>query len=159
MFQHIIYLNCTEAVTDNHLYVDTAPCIHEHPNGHIYAIAGDFLVGSVKAECNVKQVAASSLWGAYDVVKDRPKERSFSYREIHKGLAYGFEVSWMGRACKDFNCGDRGCFFAENFKVKCGPTACDNDFGPDICGKLFFFIYILDNCYILIWSWFVCKKM
>ena len=97
-------------------------CINGHSNGHIYAIVGRFLVGIVGAECHVKQVSLSSLWRAYDV-KYTPIEKSFSHREIHVGLTHGLGDS----ACEDF-CGQRGCFFKDNFKVECSPreTRCES---------------------------------
>ncbi|CAJ2674663.1 unnamed protein product [Trifolium pratense] len=41
MFQHVIYMNCSNPVRDDPAYADTACCIN---GGHVYAIAGDLKV-------------------------------------------------------------------------------------------------------------------
>ncbi|MCI36936.1 G-type lectin S-receptor-like serine/threonine-protein kinase, partial [Trifolium medium] len=42
MFQHLIYMNCSNPVQDDPVYADTASCIKSNSkDGHFYAIAGD----------------------------------------------------------------------------------------------------------------------
>ncbi|KAJ1394946.1 Serine-threonine/tyrosine-protein kinase, catalytic domain [Sesbania bispinosa] len=57
LFQHVVYLNCTNPVSDNPKYVDTASsCVNwrSKSKGHIYAIAGDLLAKDFRVDCLVK---------------------------------------------------------------------------------------------------------
>ncbi|XP_022637921.1 uncharacterized protein LOC106763552 [Vigna radiata var. radiata] len=91
--EHVVFMNCNHTVSDNGKYVDTAPCVNWHSKGYTYAIAGDLIAEELEVGCNVKLVTPTSWWGL-----NTPQ---YSYSEMHKALAYGFEISWMNRACQD----------------------------------------------------------
>ncbi|KAI4313507.1 hypothetical protein L6164_026482 [Bauhinia variegata] len=114
LFEHVIYLNCSNRVSDDPKYVDTASCINWNSNGHIYAIAGYLSAQILKVDCRVRMVAATSLWGPVD--EDYTYNQSFSYDDIHWALSYGFEVSWLKVFCID-HCGEPRCYYNETTKT------------------------------------------
>ncbi|XP_057423727.1 LEAF RUST 10 DISEASE-RESISTANCE LOCUS RECEPTOR-LIKE PROTEIN KINASE-like 2.2 isoform X2 [Lotus japonicus] len=146
MLQHVIYMNCSNPVRDDPVYVDTAaPCSssnvvvnsHDDSKGHVYAIAGDLTAGSSKPYCHVKVVTPVSIFAdnscPTQVVK--PNQTS-SYGEIHRMLVTGFEVSWMTRICQD-RCDKPGCFFnCTSQKLQCNNYHdCTSPLGyPITCG-------------------------
>ncbi|XP_057440531.1 uncharacterized protein LOC130732518 [Lotus japonicus] len=119
MFQHVVFMNCSNPVRDDPLYVDSAPCssssVNSHDSqGHVYAIVGDLLVGNFKVGCNVKLVTLMSVFG-YNYSEENwvIPDQTFSYDEIHRMLVSGFEVSWMGHPCQHL-CGKPDCFLIVN---------------------------------------------
>jgi len=98
---HVIYLNCSNPVKNDPMYVNTSPCIKWHSKGHVYAIAGDIKTGSLNVGCRVMLVATSSDSSFYNnYVSNTPQH--FSYAEIHGILSNGFDLTWVRRACEDF---------------------------------------------------------
>ncbi|PNX80655.1 stress-induced receptor-like kinase [Trifolium pratense] len=134
MFQHVIYMNCSNPVRDDPAYADTASCIN---GGHVYAIAGDLKVGNLKDDdCHVEFVTAISYFG-YNYSSsywDIPNQKS-SYSEIHRMLEGGFEVSWMSNPCEDL-CGEPNCYLSEiTWSLECPTDQCITKFGFHIdCG-------------------------
>ncbi|KAK2453198.1 LEAF RUST 10 DISEASE-RESISTANCE LOCUS RECEPTOR-LIKE PROTEIN KINASE 2.5 [Trifolium repens] len=121
MFQHVIYMNCSNPVRDDPVYADTASCIKPNSQGgHFYAIAGDLKVSNLKDDdCHVEFVTAISFF-SYNYYSDDhgsggdwdiPNEK-YSYSEIHRMLVGGFDVSWVSAACQD-HCGDPNCNLSE----------------------------------------------
>jgi hypothetical protein len=145
-FEHIVYLNCSHQVTNNHKYVNIAPCINldDSNGGYIYAMAGDLIVEDLQVGCHVMLVSPTS-WLGLDI-------DNFSYDIMHKALVYGFEVSWLDLACRNIHChGEDGisedCFFnTSSEKLQCRPVCIGfNDYwGTDNCGKLFLSRLFLD---------------
>ncbi|KAK2399324.1 LEAF RUST 10 DISEASE-RESISTANCE LOCUS RECEPTOR-LIKE PROTEIN KINASE 2.5 [Trifolium repens] len=118
MFQHVIYMNCSNFVRDDPVYVDTASCIKSNSQGgHVYAIVGDLKVGNLKDDdCHVEFVSAISFFSYHyspysSDYWDIPNKK-FSYSEIHRMLLGGFEVSWMSGPCHDL-CGKPDCYLSE----------------------------------------------
>nr|XP_012570655.1 rust resistance kinase Lr10-like [Cicer arietinum] len=115
MFQHVIYMNCSNPVRDDPVYADTASCVKLNSEGYVYAIAGDLKVQNTKDDCHVEVVAAISFFdfnyshygGAWDI-----PNRKFSYGEIHRMLVGGFEVSWMSGPCEEV-CNISNCFLSK----------------------------------------------
>uniref|UniRef100_A0A0R0FQK1 Protein kinase domain-containing protein n=1 Tax=Glycine max TaxID=3847 RepID=A0A0R0FQK1_SOYBN len=106
-FQHIVYMNCSNPVTQNGKYVDTASYVNwDSKDKYIYAIAGDLKAEDFQVGCHVKLVALTSWWGL--------DTNNYSYAAMHTGLVYGFEISWMRLIC-DQHCpskhGCDDCFF------------------------------------------------
>ncbi|KAL5071223.1 hypothetical protein RYX36_022110 [Vicia faba] len=129
LFEHIVYLNCSHQVTNNHKYVDTSSCINSHSiNGHsyIYAMAGDLIAKDFQVGCQVKLVAPTSGFGLQ-------RNQLLPYHLMHNALAYGFMVSWVNLVCKT-SCGESNpCSFnATTEKFHCS----------DDCG----YIYMLHTC-------------
>ncbi|CAJ1972058.1 unnamed protein product [Sphenostylis stenocarpa] len=93
-FQHIMFMNCNHSVSDNDKYVDTAHCVKWDSKGYAYAVAGDLNSEEFEVGCEVKLVGLSS-WLGLETDNNR-----YSYTAMHRGLAYGFEISWVRLACK-----------------------------------------------------------
>ncbi|XP_054822765.1 probable LRR receptor-like serine/threonine-protein kinase At5g45780 [Prosopis cineraria] len=142
IFNHVIYLNCSDPVRDDAAYVDTAPCVNweskEGGGGHVYAVADyDLVVDELNAECCVKLVATiASDWSS-----ELRKGKYQSYAEIHRAFLYGFEISWWPRACFDLDCpSHKPCAYDDyRQKVICTngvDATCYRVFGFDLfCGK------------------------
>ncbi|XP_028787085.1 LEAF RUST 10 DISEASE-RESISTANCE LOCUS RECEPTOR-LIKE PROTEIN KINASE-like 2.5 [Neltuma alba] len=111
------YLNCSDAVRDDAAYVDTALCVNWQ-GGHLYAVAGDLLAPQFKPQCRLISVTfIASDWES--LVPGRNK----SCANIHKVLSYGFELSWLPRACADLRCPNgTTCYFSPEIKrLQCLP--------------------------------------
>ncbi|GAU21214.1 hypothetical protein TSUD_11310 [Trifolium subterraneum] len=145
LFQHIIFLNCTNHVWDDPVYVDAASCIKSNSQGgNFYAIAGDLKVQNLKDDdCRVELVTAISFFHFnYSHHHWNIPNEKYLYSEIHKMLVGGFEVSWISAPCKDL-CGETepDCYLSEitgtlecnltvdhcittlGFHVGCGPPS------------------------------------
>ncbi|KAK2453234.1 LEAF RUST 10 DISEASE-RESISTANCE LOCUS RECEPTOR-LIKE PROTEIN KINASE 2.1 [Trifolium repens] len=134
LFEHIVYLNCSHQVTNNHKYVDTVPCINQNSKGYyIYAIAGDLIARDFQVGCHIELVAPTSWFRGL-------KRKQISYDVIHKALVYGFEISWMNVPCKNL-CGDSlSCFFNSSHQLQCDGL-CHTFTGAwttDSCGKVYY---------------------
>jgi len=111
-FEHIVFVNCKHSVRENRKYVESGECVKWDSKGYAYAIVGDLKAEEFEVGCEVKLVAPTSLW----TLDNR------SYTSIHRGLAYGFEISWINLACKK-HCPlqGRGCYFhPSKQKLQCG---------------------------------------
>jgi len=135
LWQHIIYLNCTHQVTNNHKYLNTTPCLNWNSKGYyIYAMAGDLIVDDIEDGCHVKMVTPTS-WSGLQT------NQVLSYDVIHQALVYGFEISWLRLMCKN-TCGDfLPCFFNTSTKIiQCFPPYCFQMMGyfrrSNNCGKV-----------------------
>jgi hypothetical protein len=143
LFQHVVFMNCSNPIQDDPAYADTASCIKlNSQGGYVYAITGDLTVGNLKHDdCHVKVVTAISFFGYNrSGVEPRNFYQKYSYSEIHRMLVDGFEVSWISSACEDFckdesdpycylevttrslHCNDHGdfCVTTMGFHVGCG---------------------------------------
>jgi len=132
LFEHIIYLNCTHQVTENHKYVNTVPCLNWNSKGYyIYAVAGDLIAQDFQVGCHVKLVTPTSLLGLQ-------RNKLLSYDMIHKALVYGFEISWMHLSCHN-RCGDlAACSVSPttNGILECIPRCRPSTgYWSDFCGK------------------------
>jgi hypothetical protein len=117
VFEHIVYLNCSHQVTNNHKYVDTVPCVDPNSKGYyIYAMAGDLIAQDLQVGCHVKLVTPTS-W----LKNLQRNQEGLSYDIIHKALVYGFEISWLNVPCKNLQCGnnDLCSFDAATDKLEC----------------------------------------
>ncbi|WJX16548.1 hypothetical protein P8452_06559 [Trifolium repens] len=116
LFQHIVYLNCSHQVTNNHKYVDTVPCVDRNSKEYyIYAMAGDLIADDFQVGCHVELVAPTSSW-----LGNLQENEIVSYDEMHKVLVYGFEITWLRHMCQK-SCGDtRSCSFnTTTEKIQC----------------------------------------
>ncbi|XP_045808625.1 rust resistance kinase Lr10-like [Trifolium pratense] len=126
VFEHIVYLNCSHQVTNNHKYVNTTSCLDQNSEGYyIYAMAGDLIAQDFQVGCHVKLVTPTS-W-----LKNLERNQEISsYDFIHKALVYGFEISWLNLPCKNLQCGDSiRCIFNSNQKVLCYDRPCNKSWG------------------------------
>ncbi|XP_028788903.1 rust resistance kinase Lr10-like [Neltuma alba] len=138
LFEHIIYLNCSEPVRDDAGYVDTAPCVDwgakGEGGGHVYVVAGrDLEAQRLKPECRVKSVATiASDWSSF------LERKSHSYADLHTALSYGFEISWWRLGCSDLSCAanERCSFDSQPRKVHC-------EHWKFLVGMVFLFILLI----------------
>ncbi|MED6116041.1 hypothetical protein PIB30_096451 [Stylosanthes scabra] len=117
MFEHVVFLKCSNPVRDDPRYVDTAPYIKQegsNDNNNVYAVLGDLAVGELRDDCRVKLVVPSSFlvprrsWDDSVFI-----QQNLSYSEIHRKISYGFDVSWMvSFTCED-KCRMLDCAFNE----------------------------------------------
>jgi hypothetical protein len=150
LFDHVVYMNCSNLVRDDHAYTDTASCIKlNSQGGHVYAIARDLTVRNLKHnDCHVEVVTAISFFGYNrSGVEPRNFYQKFSYSEIHRMLVDGFEVSWLSVPCEDL-CGNPGdCSLRETtWTPKCTEHGdyCITTMGFHVdCGKMNNFVFIL----------------
>jgi len=147
---HIIYLNCSNPVKNNTMYVDTSPCVKWHSKGYIYATSGDIKIGSLSVGCRVMLVTMSSassfnvtmsLGFTSNTILQVPNDlQPLSYSEIHEMLSYGFNLSWRRRACENVCDNDHYCSFNRTLgDITCmlsQPNPCNTPLGLLIkCGK------------------------
>ncbi|CAJ2673384.1 unnamed protein product [Trifolium pratense] len=154
LFEHIVYLNCSHQVTNNHKYVNIAHCINlDDSKGYIYAMAGDLIVEDFQVGCHVMLVAPTSWLGLED-------KHKFSYDMMHKALVYGFEISWLDLACRNIHCHSEDdisvdCSFnTTSEKLQCRPVYCigfNNYWGTDNCGTWFLLRLYAKNLITSIW--------
>jgi len=134
---HVIYLNCSNPVKNDPMYVNTSPCIKWHSKGRVYAIPGDIKTGSLNVGCRVMVVATSSDSSFYNnYVSNTPQH--FSYAEIHGILSNGFDLTWVRRACEDFCDTDlQDCQFNRQIgRLECQLYYCRTPLGLFVnCGK------------------------
>ncbi|KOM40688.1 hypothetical protein LR48_Vigan04g088600 [Vigna angularis] len=115
VYEHIMFLDCSDRVSGNRKYVDTGGCVNWESKGYIYAMAvGDLLLAEdIEVGCDVKLLAPTSWWGL--------KTNEYSYATIHTALFYGFQLSWIRLACHD-RCSDYyyDCHFhSSSKKLQC----------------------------------------
>ncbi|XP_014503352.2 LEAF RUST 10 DISEASE-RESISTANCE LOCUS RECEPTOR-LIKE PROTEIN KINASE-like 2.1 [Vigna radiata var. radiata] len=113
-FEHIVFLNCNHSVRENENYVKTGECVKWDSKGYAYAVGGDLKAEDLEVGCDVKLVAPTSLRTL----------NNHSYNSMHRGLAYGFEISWLKLAChKKCPLSQSSCYFdysREKFKCLFG---------------------------------------
>ncbi|BAT82365.1 hypothetical protein VIGAN_03236900 [Vigna angularis var. angularis] len=110
-FEHIVFLNCNHSVRENEKYVETGECVKWDSKGYAYAVGGDLKAEDFEVGCDVKLVAPTSLRTL----------NNHSYNSMHRGLAYGFEISWLKLAChKHCPLSQSSCYFDySSQKFKC----------------------------------------
>ncbi|KAG4931334.1 hypothetical protein JHK86_048295 [Glycine max] len=146
-FQHIVYMNCSNPVTQNGKYVDTASYVNwDSKDKYIYAIAGDLKAEDFQVGCQVKLVALTSWWGL--------DTNNYSYAAMHTGLVYGFEISWMRLIC-DQRCSCNCSFDSVRRELVYAFWGCDSSLASDIGDILAAFIRpeAILQIFIMLWAW------
>jgi len=152
LFEHIVYLNCTHRVTNNHKYVNTSSCLSLNSKSkgyYIYAMAGDLIADDFQVGCHVMLVTPTSLLTSFqrnhvlsDDVTPNPMHRNkvVSYDVIHKALEYGFEISWLRHIFQDRCKGITQCSLNTSTETLQCVCFCHSFLGgwTDICGKYYF---------------------
>ena len=115
IFEHIVFLSCNHSVRENGKYVKTEECVKWDSKGYAYAVVGDLKAEDMEVGCDIKLVVPTSL-------------RTFnnhSYTSMHRGLAYGFEISWVKLRCDHF-CPYGLCYFdSSKQKLHCSSGELD----------------------------------
>ncbi|KAJ4826072.1 hypothetical protein Tsubulata_041704 [Turnera subulata] len=130
--QAMAFLTCPDPV-DSPLYVDTAPCTNglqvsnssvPHTKTRSYINVGRMDVSDLMDSCRIDIL---TLLPARNDYKNMP------FKEIHRQLAYGFEISWYNTYCPEY-C-TRGCFVDHKNRTSCVRYAsgiyCDTIFNLD----------------------------
>ncbi|MED6187191.1 hypothetical protein PIB30_074109 [Stylosanthes scabra] len=141
MFEHVVFLKCSNPVRDDPRYVDTAPCISKD---NVYAVLGDLAVGELRDDCRVKLISPSSflvpprlLWYDSEFI-----QQNMSYYEIHRELSYGFYLSWMLHLTCEEKCGmQKLCSFN---KIYQNITCWDPE--PAVCEHGGYYILLSPKC-------------
>ncbi|KAL3714469.1 hypothetical protein ACJRO7_006396 [Eucalyptus globulus] len=112
----VTILDCTKAI-DSRLYVDTSSCFDgvklsnfSSTRGRVYAMI-DANVSSVETACTIKHMAMIPWW------VNRSDLRS--YAQIHEQMSYGFELSWLQKACQIQFKGCRWCGIKPTNQIYC----------------------------------------
>jgi hypothetical protein len=118
-------------------YVDTSPCVKWNSKGHVYAIANDINTGRLNVGCHVKLVAMSSASSLLENFFSDNTSQTLSYAEIHGILSYGFDLTWVRRACDDFCDTKQDCQLNREIgKLECYLDYCSTPLGNFVnCGK------------------------
>ncbi|KAK9912529.1 hypothetical protein M0R45_036391 [Rubus argutus] len=110
----IIFITCETRQVNAPLYVDTAPCI-DAASGHSFVNIGSLNASDLRDSCRIELMALTPSWIG----------TNSSYIDIHSGLLYGFELSWLrsyygGRKWYRLT---SACYVDNDTnKVKCGVT-------------------------------------
>ncbi|XP_057997946.1 LEAF RUST 10 DISEASE-RESISTANCE LOCUS RECEPTOR-LIKE PROTEIN KINASE-like 2.4 isoform X2 [Hevea brasiliensis] len=101
LYQDLVFVTCPKPVISE-VYVDTSPCniiYNSSSSSPNLEMKGYVKVGSddamdLKDSCRIERIYITSLL---------PKDaKNVSYADVHRSLAYGFELSWfLGGCCLD----------------------------------------------------------
>ncbi|KAK9912525.1 hypothetical protein M0R45_036387 [Rubus argutus] len=80
----IIFITCETRQVNEPLSVDTAPCI-DVSSGHSFINIGSLIASDLRDSCRIELMVLTSSWIG----------TNSSYIDIHDGLLYGFELSWL----------------------------------------------------------------
>ncbi|KAG8655510.1 LEAF RUST 10 DISEASE-RESISTANCE LOCUS RECEPTOR-LIKE PROTEIN KINASE-like 2.1 [Manihot esculenta] len=82
--QMIMFIKCQNPVKSP-LYVETAPCLNSS-----YVNIGDMKANDLMELCSVEMISLFPLF---------PAKKNMSFLEIHRQLAFGFQLSWYNIYC------------------------------------------------------------
>ncbi|KAF8006907.1 hypothetical protein BT93_K1027 [Corymbia citriodora subsp. variegata] len=112
----VAIVDCTKAI-ESPLYVDTSSCFYgvEFSNfssmrRRVYAMV-NATVSSVEIACTIKLMAMIPRWVGLNDLR--------SYAQIHEQMTYGFELSWLQKACKMHFKGCYGCSINATNQIYC----------------------------------------
>ncbi|KAL3714484.1 hypothetical protein ACJRO7_006408 [Eucalyptus globulus] len=115
----VAFVDCMKAI-DSLLYVDASSCFDgvelsnfSSTRGRVYAMI-DANVSSVETACTIKHMAMIPRW------VNRSDLRS--YAQIHEQMSYGFELSWLQKACKMQFKGCRRCSINATNQIYCSES-------------------------------------
>ncbi|EEF32630.1 kinase, putative [Ricinus communis] len=103
--QLMIFMKCPFPVVNSSLYIDTAPCINDDQEYYSYVNIGGMDSTDFMSMCSLEMM----------VMLHDKDYKDMSFVEIHREMAYGFEVSWHNIYCG--KC--RGCYSDETDNIRC----------------------------------------
>ncbi|XP_030443342.2 uncharacterized protein LOC115665632 [Syzygium oleosum] len=113
----ILIVNCTKAV-DSQLYINASSCFNgaafsnfSSTRRRLYAMV-DANVSSVETGCTIEHMAMIPWWVDGNHLR--------SYAQIHEQMVYGFELSWLEKACKMYFKGCAWCDINAEHQIYCG---------------------------------------
>lgn len=144
-----IFMTCENPV-NSPLYIDTAPCITTKRQHYSYVmVPGNLTVDRMEDSCRIELVVMSS-W----MRKNKKKNTTSSYMDIHNELVYGFELSWLNSFLKKVPGPYDHCYLNDRDNgVTChvghvGESYCDYYFPTyERCGKDCTLLYIRYQIY------------
>ncbi|XP_065866254.1 LEAF RUST 10 DISEASE-RESISTANCEUS RECEPTOR-LIKE PROTEIN KINASE-like 2.2 isoform X3 [Euphorbia lathyris] len=103
--ENLGFIKCQNPVNSS-VYMDTSPCINSSLGMYTYAYFGEMKGYDLRDGCSLEMMSVMlprSLFGNY------------SFIEVHREMAFGFELSWYNIHCR--NCSSRNCYLdsKENF--------------------------------------------
>ncbi|XP_065866409.1 uncharacterized protein [Euphorbia lathyris] len=112
------FIKCQNPVNSS-VYLDTSPCINSSTNSSLshsgmysYAYIGEIAGNDLRDGCSLEMV---SLFRRLD-----SKNRISSFIEIHREIAFGFELSWHNINCR--NCSSHLCYLDNKDHFHCLKT-------------------------------------
>ncbi|XP_058001066.1 uncharacterized protein LOC131179132 [Hevea brasiliensis] len=114
--QMIIFIKCPNPVYSP-LYVDTAPCVLRGFNSSVSALKrhysyvniGDMKASELMESCSVEMISMFPV----------SAKKNMSFIEIHRELAFGFQLSWHKYIIKCEKCYSRSCYRDSRNRVRC----------------------------------------
>ena len=115
----LVWMSCEKPV-NSPLYLDTATCNYNDNSSSIsdskryrYVKVGRTTVSEVEDSCQVEKMFLSS-WSTNNDVEN------ISCTDVHNGLVYGFEFSWLQSNCESY-CGrnNEDCYLDEANHLQC----------------------------------------
>jgi len=103
--QMMIFINCANPVNST-LYVETGTCLNVSLLMRSYVNVGGMKASDLMELCSLERM---TLLPAKDY-------KNMSYKEIHRQLAYGFELSWHNSMCG--SCATI-CYIEDSNQTKC----------------------------------------
>ncbi|KAG8655504.1 LEAF RUST 10 DISEASE-RESISTANCE LOCUS RECEPTOR-LIKE PROTEIN KINASE-like 2.1 [Manihot esculenta] len=99
--QMIMFIKCQNPVKSPP-YVETAPCLNSS-----YVNIGDMKANDLMELCSVEMISLFPLF---------PAKKNMSFLEIHRQLAFGFQLSWHNIHCGQC---DGGCYLDSRKGIRC----------------------------------------
>uniref|UniRef100_A0A2C9W0Y9 Protein kinase domain-containing protein n=1 Tax=Manihot esculenta TaxID=3983 RepID=A0A2C9W0Y9_MANES len=99
--QMIMFIKCQNPVKSP-VYVETAPCLISS-----YVNIGDMKANDLMELCGVEMISLFPLF---------PAKKNMSFLEIHRQLAFGFQLSWHNIHCGQC---DGGCYLDSREGIRC----------------------------------------
>uniref|UniRef100_A0A2C9VZG0 Protein kinase domain-containing protein n=2 Tax=Manihot esculenta TaxID=3983 RepID=A0A2C9VZG0_MANES len=99
--QQIMFIKCQNPVKSPP-YVETAPCLNSS-----YVNIGDMKANDLMELCSVEMLSLFPLF---------PAKKNMSFLEIHRQLAFGFQLSWHNIHCGQC---DGGCYLDSRKRLRC----------------------------------------
>uniref|UniRef100_A0A2C9W1U5 Wall-associated receptor kinase galacturonan-binding domain-containing protein n=1 Tax=Manihot esculenta TaxID=3983 RepID=A0A2C9W1U5_MANES len=100
--QMIMFIKCQNPVKSP-LYVETAPCLNSS-----YVNIGDMKANDLMELCSVEMISLFPLF---------PAKKNMSFLEIHRQLAFGFQLSWHSIYCG--KCHPYACYLDSRKGIRC----------------------------------------
>ncbi|XP_058001078.1 LEAF RUST 10 DISEASE-RESISTANCE LOCUS RECEPTOR-LIKE PROTEIN KINASE-like 2.4 isoform X2 [Hevea brasiliensis] len=113
--QMIIFIKCPNPVYSP-LYVDTAPCVLRGFNSTVSALKRHYSyvnIGDMKLS-DLKELCRVEIMSLFPVTT----KKNMSWFEIHRELAFGFQLSWHN-IFKCEKCDDNRCYLDSRNSVRC----------------------------------------
>ncbi|WCJ41394.1 hypothetical protein M5689_022265 [Euphorbia peplus] len=115
----INFIKCKNPVNSS-VYCDTSLCINSstnsslsHPGMYLYAYVGEITAKDLRYGCSLEMMSQM-------LPKRVSKKPNSSFIEVHRQMAFGFELSWHNINCR--NCSPGQCYLNRTHHFQCART-------------------------------------